>query len=143
MTIGPVEQHELLGEITTILVAELPAGWHRLVVEYRAIGRQVGVGSGLRMADGSTVRFAVPKTLAPLFARLRRGMYVEGQGTWHSLDLTVDVPDRYGVRYERDGEPTFAVGPEQFAVEQERFPRAPGFQPAWFSAGTAGPAAPR
>jgi hypothetical protein len=90
-------ENELLGEITLGLVAVLPPGWGRLVVEYAVVDGKVRVGSGLKMADGSFERIQVPRTLAPLFSRLRKGT----GGDWHQLDLVVDPPSTYHAKYHR------------------------------------------
>jgi hypothetical protein len=92
---SPLEQQELLGEITQGLVADLPDGWHRLIVDYALVDGRVKVGVGLRMADGSSGRATVPRTLAPLFRRLRRG------DDWHRLELIVDAPGAFQVRFHR------------------------------------------
>ncbi|MFC4003898.1 hypothetical protein ACFS2C_14450 [Prauserella oleivorans] len=134
MPMSPAEQNELLGEITTILVRDLPPGWQRLVMDYLNVGRHVNVAAGVRMADGSTRRVSPPKETARLFSRLRQGMYVEGRGSWYSLELIVDPPARFSVRYNWDEEPRFRSepAPEQFAVDQERYPRADENMPEWF-----------
>jgi len=93
--ISPAEQHTLLGEITVLLVAELPPGWRRLIVDYAVREGRVSVSSGLRMADGTTASFRVPKTAAPLYSRLRSGM----RDAWHTLELIVDPPDRFTARF--------------------------------------------
>ncbi|WP_199433275.1 hypothetical protein [Qaidamihabitans albus] len=130
----PPEQNELLGEITTLLVDHLPEGWRRLVMDYLVVGRHVNVAAGVRMADGSTRRWSPPKESARLFSSLRSGMYVEGRGTWYSLELIVDPPATYSVRYNWDDEPGFrsAPDPEHFRLDQERFPRDEENMPAWF-----------
>lgn len=92
-------EHDVLSEITRVLIANLPAGWRRLIVDYTVRDRTASVGSGLRMADGSTLQVVVPRTLAPLFSRLRNGMHVAGVGTWTTLKLTVDAPDTFTARY--------------------------------------------
>ncbi|GAB1514853.1 hypothetical protein [Actinophytocola sp. KF-1] len=94
---NPVEQHELLSEITIALVGEVPAGWQRIVVDYSIEDGRVRVGSGVRMRDGSHVHVPVPRTLAPRFRLLREG------DTWHRLSLVIDPPNTYHVRYFRDG----------------------------------------
>lgn len=91
----PLEESEVIGEITRGLVDVLPPGWGRLVVKYAVVDGRVRVGSGLKMADGSFTNVQVPKTLAPLFAKLRRG------NDWHQMDLVIDPPSTYHVKYHR------------------------------------------
>jgi hypothetical protein len=95
----PMDQHGVLSEITRVLIADLPVGWRRLTVDYTVQGQKAAVGSRLRMTDGSTGSLVVPRTLAPLFSRLRDGMHIAGIGTWTSLVLTVDAPDTFTARY--------------------------------------------
>jgi hypothetical protein len=93
--LSPMEEAEVLDEITLGLVAVLPPGWGRLVVEYGVVDGRVRVGSGLKMADGSFTKVQVPRTLAPLFAKLRR------DNDWHQLDLIIDPPSTYHAKYHR------------------------------------------
>jgi hypothetical protein len=46
-------------------------------------------------ADGSHVHVSVPKTLAPHFRRLREG------DDWHRLELIIDPPGAFHVRFHR------------------------------------------
>jgi hypothetical protein len=133
MPLSPAEQNRLLGEITTLLVQALPPGWQQLVMDYAAVGRYVEVATGVRMADGSARQWSPPKTTARLFSELRHGMYVEGRGTWYSLELIIDPPDTYSVKYNWDEEPKFrsAPAPEQFRLDQERYPRTEESMPPW------------
>lgn len=85
-------RHEVLSEITVALVELLPAGWQRMVVDYSVAD---GVGSGVRMQDGSHVHVPVPQTLAPRFRGLREG------DDWHRLSLVIDPPSTYHVRFFR------------------------------------------
>ena len=92
---NPLEQHEVLSEITVALMELLLAGWQRMVVKYSVVEGRERVGSGVRMQDGTHERVLVPKTLAPSFRRLREG------DTWHRLRLVIDSPGTYHVRYDR------------------------------------------
>ncbi|MCT2584350.1 hypothetical protein [Actinophytocola gossypii] len=136
----PPEQNDLLGEATKLLVDQLPAGWHRLILDYMALGKKVNVGAAVRMADGTTPRVSAPRELAPLFSRLRGGMYVAGRGTWYSFRLIVDPPARYSVQYNWNDQPPYPTppAPEHFRLEQERFPRAEDAMPEWFRRGLTG-----
>jgi hypothetical protein len=133
MPMSPAEQNRLLGEITTLLVQELPQGWQRLIMDYMTVGRHVNVACGARMAGGTTRRISPPKATAPLFSQLRHGMYVEGRGTWYSLELIIDPPDTYSVKYNWDEEPRFrsAPAPEQFRLDHEKYPRTAENLPPW------------
>lgn len=93
----PLEEAELLDEITQGLVAVLPPGWGRLIVEYGVVDGRARIGSGLKMADGTHTKVQVPRALAPLFSRLRR----DTGATWHQLDLVIDPPATYHAKYHR------------------------------------------
>ena len=131
--LSPSEQQELLGEITTALVTDLPDTWVRLIMDYANIGRRVSVAAAVRLADGETVQISPPKELARAFMMLRRGMHTPEHGAWYSLELIIDPPDMFKVHYNWDDEPRFPspTPAEQFAVDLERFPRAE--VPDWFA----------
>jgi hypothetical protein len=133
--LSPEEQNLLLGEITKTLVAALPDGWRQLTLDYRVIGRKSSVATSVLGADGTARRWRPPRDVWPLFADLRTGMYAEDQGTWFSLRLTIEHPDTFSVKYNWKNEPNFKgeyPSPEEFAVDQHRFPRADENMPEWF-----------
>jgi hypothetical protein len=132
--LSPSEQNELLGEITTTLVDTAPEGWQRLIFDFMVVGRHANVAFAASMADGSMRQLSVPKDLSKLLSRLRKGMYAENLGTWFSLELIVDPPARYHARFNHDTEPAFRTppAPEQFTLDQERFPRSDENLPEWF-----------
>ncbi|MGY6658276.1 hypothetical protein ACXIZN_39555 [Amycolatopsis sp. TRM77291] len=134
MTLTPVEQNELLGEITKTLTAAAPEGWQRLIFDFKVIGRQASPAFAARLTDGSTQQISTPKDVSKPLSRLRKGMYAEGLGTWFSLGLVIDPPATYRAQFDRDTEPTFPSPPaaEQYALEQERFPRTDENLPDWF-----------
>ena len=136
MTLTPQEQSELLGEITTTLVGAAPEGWRRLIFDFMVVGKHVNVAFGGRLSDGSTRQVQVPREISEPLSRLRNGMYAEGLGTWYSLDLVIDPPDRYKARFNRDAEPPFRTppAPEQYALDLEWFPRTEENLPEWFRA---------
>jgi hypothetical protein len=131
--LSPPEQNQLLGEIATLLVEELPQGWRRVVMDFMIIGRHANVAAAARMADGTTHQLNLPQKIAPLFSRLRRGMYTPGLGTWYSLELILDPPCTHSVRFNWQHEPSFrsAPAPEQFILDQKRFPRTAENMPPW------------
>ncbi|WP_157606517.1 hypothetical protein [Saccharomonospora cyanea] len=142
MPLNPVEQNELVERITAGLVAGLPEGWQRLVMDYVNIGRYVSVASGVMVSDGSIQQWEPPTTVAPLFHELRHGMYMPGRGTWYSMELIIDPPAMYSVRYNRTDPPPLPQPPPagEFALDLERYPRAAEEVPGWFAAQVPGPA---
>jgi hypothetical protein len=136
MTLSPIEQNELLGEITKSLVAAAPPNWQRLVFDFMAIGKHVNVGLGAALDDGTRQPVPAPREVSKPLSKLRRGMYADGLGTWYSMDLVIDRPDTFHARFNRDDEPPFRTppAPDQYALDQERYPRTPENMPEWFRA---------
>jgi hypothetical protein len=136
-SLDPTKQHELLQEITRQISEALPQGWRELKIVYRHLGRHIDVETGLTGPDGAVTVWDPPAEVWRMFQRLRGGMYVEPEGTWFSCRYGVDASGKFDVQYNISQEPGFAAppAPEEFALEQERFPRAPGYRPPWFQAG--------
>ncbi|WP_406638280.1 hypothetical protein [Amycolatopsis sp. WGS_07] len=133
---SPEEQDQLLNEIATALAAAAPEGWQRIVFDFMTLGRHANLACGARMADGSTQQVSVARELSKPLAQLRRGKYVQGRGTWYTLSLTIDPPLTYQASFNEDDEPAFHTPPrpEDYALDQERYPRDEDYLPLWFSA---------
>lgn len=136
----PAEQNELLGTITTMFVEQLPQGWRRLVMDFVCVGKYVSASTGVKMADGSVQRWNPPGKAANLFAKLRKGMYHPGRGTWYSLELIIDPPATYSIKYNWDERPPFRAAPpsENFSLDLKYFPRNEENIPEWFRDGLNG-----
>lgn len=132
--LDPVQQNELLGTITTAVVEALPPGWCRVMIDYRMVGRTVDVAVGVEDTGGTYRRWDPPVDVWKMFQRLRGGMYRDGEGTWFSARFGIEPPARFTIQYNWRNEPDFDPYPaaEQFAIEQERFPRAEEYMPEWF-----------
>lgn len=132
--LDPVQQNELLGTITTAVVEALPPGWCRVMIDYRMVGRTVDVAVGVEDTGGTYRRWEPPVDVWKMFQRLRGGMYRDGEGTWFSARFGIEPPARFTIQYNWRNEPDFDPYPaaEQFAIEQERFPRAEEYMPEWF-----------
>ncbi|MEV6897296.1 hypothetical protein [Amycolatopsis sp. NPDC051372] len=132
--LDPIQQNELLGEITTAVVEALPPGWQQVMIDYRMVGRNVDVAVGVKDPSGTFRPWDPPVDVWKMFQRLRGGMYTEGEGTWFSARFGIEPPSRFTIQYNWRNEPDFDPYPaaEQFAIEQERFPRAEEFMPDWF-----------
>ncbi|EFL10836.1 hypothetical protein [Streptomyces sp. AA4] len=130
------DPEQLLGEISTALVAAAPQGWQRIAFDFMALGRHANLACGARMADGSTRQVPVARELSRPLAELRRSKYVRGRGTWYSLSLVVDPPSNYQASFNEDDEPAFHTPPrpEDYALDQELYPRDEDYLPLWFSA---------
>ncbi|GAA1027429.1 hypothetical protein [Amycolatopsis albidoflavus] len=126
---------ELLSEISAALVAAAPQGWQRIVFDFMALGRHANLACGARMADGSTQQVPVARELSRPLAQLRRSKYVQGRGTWYTLSLAIDPPSSYQASFNEDDEPAFHTPPrpEDYALDQELYPRDEDYLPLWFS----------
>ncbi|WUH98133.1 hypothetical protein OHR68_32215 [Spirillospora sp. NBC_00431] len=133
--LNPVEQNELLQQITLALTHALPAGWGECRVVHRSLGSHSETVGQLRMVTGPGLPtpFDVPAELGELFERLRAGAHTPGLGTWFTATFTLTFPFSYSVQYDREGEPawTSAPAPEAFEEERRRFSRDAEHTPAW------------
>ncbi len=129
------QQADLIGKITDMFLEALPAGWEELAIDYRVVGRTIDLATGLRQPDGSYRAWVPPDEPIRQFQRLRGGMYLENEGTWFSMRYILTPPARTNVVYNSTNEPDFNPypAPEEFLLEQERFPRLPGYQPRWYA----------
>ena len=134
-SLDPQQQGELLDQITNLFLEALPAGWVELAVDYRVVGRNIDLSTGLRQPDGSYRVWTPPDEPIRQFQRLRGGMYIENEGTWFSMRYVLTPPGRWNVVYNTAHEPAFEPypPPQEFLVEHERFPRLPGYQPPWYA----------
>ncbi|WP_158847774.1 hypothetical protein [Saccharothrix deserti] len=138
--LNPVQQDELLQQITQRLVLDLPAGWNHLQIEHKALGDHVEAGGLLRMANGGMFGWDLPDEVVDLFSRLRAGMARPERGTWLLATYWLDYPDSYSIEYNRQDEPRFRTPPppQAHARELEIFPRTDEHVPDWLRAAVAG-----
>lgn len=129
-----VQQNELLGEMTVAVVGALAPGWQQVMLDFRAVGRAIDVAVGVNDANGVQHLWDPPADVWKMFQRLRGGMYVEGEGTWFSARYIVEPPSQFRIQYNWRNLPAFDPAPatEQFAIEQERFPRGEAYMPTWY-----------
>ncbi|MET9261606.1 hypothetical protein ABZX37_16445, partial [Amycolatopsis sp. NPDC004079] len=132
---APRDPDELLSEIATALAATAPQGWQQIVFDFMTLGRHANLACGARMADGSTQQVPVARELSKPLAQLRRSKYVQGRGTWYTLSLVIDAPSSYQASFDEDDEPAFHTPPrpEDYALDQELYPRDEDYLPLWFS----------
>jgi len=95
--VTPADQFDLLSDVTYLLVDGLPAGWQRVTVDYAVAGAQVTVSASLLTAAGAA-SFAPARAVAPLLARLRAGMAVDGR-RWHAVSLVIEPSPRFTAEY--------------------------------------------
>jgi hypothetical protein len=135
--LDPIQQKDELDGIATTLLEALPPGWSELVIDFRAVGRKIDVAVGLTGPDGKERVWDPPAEIWRAFQRLRGGMYTENEGTWFSARYVLVPPGRYNIQYNWQNQPDFQPqpSPEEFATEQERFPRGEAYMPPWYRAG--------
>lgn len=131
------QQKEELDGITATLIGALPPGWQKLAIEFRAVGRNIDVAVGVTGPDGNQRVWDPPAEVWRAFQRLRGGMYVENEGTWFSARYTLEPPSRFAIQYNHQNQPDFQPqpAPQEFATEQERFPRDAAYMPRWYRHG--------
>ncbi|GAB2704380.1 hypothetical protein [Nocardia thraciensis] len=137
--LDPVQQNDLLEQMTSLVVDALAPGWRQVMIDFRAVGKNIDVAVGVLDPHGTYQLWDPPGEVWRMFQRLRGGMYEQGEGTWFSARFTIDPPSRYSVQYNWTNEPDFRPypSPDDFALEQERFPRTEAFMPPWFRRGLA------
>lgn len=133
-SLDPGQQNELLGEMTTQIVAAQPPGWREVRINYRHLGRVTDAEVGVVDAAGTTRLWDPSVEVWRMFQRLRGGMYRDGEGTWVGMSLKIEPPSRFSVVYNWTEKPAFPSWPSQedFALELERFPRGEAYLPSWF-----------
>jgi hypothetical protein len=77
----PLEQADILEEVTKLLVEAMPDDWRELVLPLDMLGRHNQCTTRLTRADGSRESWKVPTEALKRLASLRSGMYVDGEGT--------------------------------------------------------------
>ncbi|WP_103337018.1 ferredoxin [Amycolatopsis sp. CA-126428] len=143
----PEQQQELVRQIGAVLATQLPPGWGRLRVEYRAAGRHVEADLLVTGPDGRPRVLQPPPEVVRLLGVLRSGMYRPGAGTWLGAILVfepgLESPHVDFVR--PDLEPPFRQQPPPLGFQDELrfFPRTDEHIPGWLRdrAGLTPPAA--
>lgn len=138
-TLDPAGQKEVLDQLTLMLLDALPEDWQRVQIEYRVVGRHSDGRVGVVRADGVMRDWDPPLETWHRFQDLRRGMYAEGEGTWFGAQYKLDRPDTFNIKFNWDARPDFSSwpAPDQFELEQSRFPRVESHQPDWYRDGLA------
>lgn len=134
--LDPELQNDLLGRMTALLMETIPPWWRGLMIDYGAIGRHIDIGVGVLDPNNDYQPWDPPLEPKQMFQKLRGGMYRDNEGTWWSARLRVEPPGRFSVQYNWSVQPRFTtdVSQENFALEQERFPRAEAYMPDWYRA---------
>jgi hypothetical protein len=132
--LDPTQQNDLLSDLTSTIVGALPSGWRELAIDYRVVGRNIDPAVGLLAPDDTYQLWHPPDEAWRMIQRLRGGMYRDGEGAWFSARFIIQPPARFSVQYNWHHEPTFRryPAPEEFVVEQKRFPRGDSYMPEWF-----------
>src|SRR3981189_697295 len=93
--VNATEQDTLVKQIGLALLRAAPGDWRRVTAEYRAVGRYHEMTGEILLEDGTTQEWVAPHDIAPLFGRLRAGMYRDGRGTWFNARYQLDHPSSY------------------------------------------------
>jgi hypothetical protein len=130
-----MQQNDLLGELTGMVVRAQPMGWREVMIDYHHLGKQTDGAVGVLAPNGTYQYWEPPVDVWRMFQRLRGGMYRDGEGTWFSARLKIEPPARFSVEYNWRNRPSFQnwPSPHQFTLELERFPRGARYLPSWFS----------
>jgi hypothetical protein len=128
----PIEQDALVKQIGLTLMRSAPEEWQHVMVAYRATGRYFELAGEVRSTEGPGRSWTPPQDVAPLFARLRAGMYRDGRGTWFNARYQLDRPSSYNLDFDRD-EPRWQSPPppQAYADELRFFPRTEENTPEW------------
>lgn len=125
---------KLVKQIGLEMLRDAPSDWHRLTINFRAVGRHAEVLGEVRSIDDRMDGWPVSTGLTAMFAKLREGMYRESRGTWHNADYTLDHPSHFNLDYHVD-EPAWLTPPPPLAYldELRMFPRSEDKVPAWLT----------
>ncbi|MET9224533.1 hypothetical protein [Lentzea sp. NPDC003310] len=123
-------------EIGRLLVEGSPAGWSRIDLRASVSSTQDLMALTVLMPDHSSPPADLQLPVGRVLRELRELMYAEGRGTWFSLRYTMDPPDVFHVVYNHDFDPLWTpdLSPHEWALDLERFPRAPEHVPDWLRA---------
>ena len=128
----PEKQQEILRTIGSGILSNAPEGWDRIIFSTKST---VDMGTSIAIAefkDGSTERFGAGTMAIISLGKLRTGMYVEGKGTWFSLEYTITRPGNFTVNYNYDEDPGLTFATDQaFTNDLKYFPRDPENIPGW------------
>lgn len=129
----PVEQHEILISVTSLLIHSMPGDWSQLFMEFRAIGRYIETPASVLTIFGQRADRQLPDEALPFFLELRDGMHRQSQGTWISAKFHIAHPNVYSIEYNRQSEPQWTHRPPAsfFLEELEMFPRTDNDIPDW------------
>lgn len=133
-TLDSDQQAEKIEELTSTVLAALPADWQRLEIEYRQVGKHIDVRTGVTLENGETAVWEPPVEAWHRFQDLRGGMYREGEGTWFAARYVLDGPEHFTMNYNNDHEPAFRepLGSQDVEIEQHRFSRDEAHMPDWY-----------
>lgn len=124
---------ELLRDLSTQLIHELPADWNQLFITYRSVGTYAELDSQLLTVLGQSRPWTPPAGTSQFFADLRRDMHTNGGEIWTSAKYHLPDTCRFDIAYDWDAEPDWEVAPPArfFQEEVDMFPRQEQNIPQW------------
>ncbi|MEY9214907.1 hypothetical protein NI17_017485 [Thermobifida halotolerans] len=130
--LGPPERQKILGDIGTLVVGEAPEEWTRIVYTMKMVAGHGSDQVVVEFPDGARQREFAPVRIIPMVKELRAGMYLEGKGTWFSMEYVITRPGNYNVHFNYDQDPgiTFPT-PQGYTQDLKYFPRDEEHIPDW------------
>ncbi|MFR9730240.1 hypothetical protein ACL03H_13505 [Saccharopolyspora sp. MS10] len=127
---------DLRENLTNRLALTLPAGWEYAQVLYRALGAHEEIAAVVHLVTRQLAPWSPPPQLRDDFRLLRAAMADGTTGTWLSAKYELRFPDDTAFKFNTAKRPRWTAEPSEadYALELERFPRAPEHVPAWFPA---------
>jgi hypothetical protein len=131
----PEEQQEILMKVGSKILASAPRDWSRITYDTISVIEMSSSSAVVEHENGESKTFDTDAMIDVYLNKLRAGMYVEGKGTWFSLEYVITRPGKFKVHYNYDDDPglTFATA-KAFTNDLKYFPRDPENIPDWLHA---------
>ncbi|MFD6095997.1 immunity protein YezG family protein [Nocardiopsis flavescens] len=131
-SISPARQQEILNKVGSKILATAPSDWNKIVYKISSVVEMSSSSATVEYKNGEAGTFRTDAMIGNYLDELRAGMYIEGKGTWFSLECTITHPGRFKVHYNYNDDPelTFATS-KAFTNDLEYFPRDPEHTPEW------------
>ncbi|MDT0326816.1 immunity protein YezG family protein [Nocardiopsis lambiniae] len=132
--LGPAEQQEILTKVGSKILGKAPNDWERIIYTRSALIEVANSLVEIEFANGEKKRASPPSDIGIPLDELRAGMYIEGKGTWFSLEYVITRPGKFKVHYNYDDDPGITFGTAKgFTNDLKYFPRDPEHTPDWLN----------
>lgn len=130
--LSPPEQQQILTQIGTKLLVEVPEDWERVTYFIQSVIDHSSAEVVVEFPDGTSRRESLPAEVFSLTDELRAGMYQEGKGTWFSMRYVISRPGKFNVDFDYDEDPGITFPTSQgFTKDLRYFPREEANIPEW------------